>query len=83
MSWHAVCSQSFDGNEFMNSQSNVVAPGLESKESIIPFPMGLLGLEKIQEYVVLADPVEAPSAWLQMNQEPNLALPCHSPHVCL
>jgi len=45
----------------------------EKKESIIRFPMGLLGFENIKEFVFLTDPEEAPFAWLRTSEEPNLS----------
>ena len=32
----------------------------------IKLPLGILGFEKIKDYVLLADPAEAPFAWLRV-----------------
>lgn len=43
------------------------------QDNVIHLPLGLLGFEKIKKYVLLADPAEAPFAWLQVMDDPNLA----------
>ena len=36
-------------------------------------PLGLLGLERIKEYVLLSDPAEEPFLWLQAKSDSTLA----------
>jgi flagellar assembly factor FliW len=36
-------------------------------------PLGLLGLERVKEYVLQADPTEDPFLWLQAKHDPTLA----------
>lgn len=43
------------------------------KDSVIRLPMGLLGLEQIKEYLLLAFPEEEPFLWLQVVGDANLA----------
>lgn len=42
-------------------------------ENIVRMPSGLLGFEEIKEYVLLANPEEAPFQWLQVVNDDNLA----------
>ena len=39
----------------------------------VTLPMGILGFEKIKEYILLADPAEAPFAWLRVADNASLA----------
>ena len=39
----------------------------------VRLPMGLLGFEQIKDYVLLANPAEAPFAWLQVEANASLA----------
>ena len=39
----------------------------------VRLPMGLLGFEQIKDYVLLANPTEAPFAWLQVEDNVSLA----------
>src|SRR3989442_379014 len=39
----------------------------------IRLPGGLLGFEKVNDYVLLGNPEEAPFLWLKMEADPNLA----------
>ena len=39
----------------------------------VRLPMGLLGFEQIKDYVLLANPAEAPFAWLQVEDNASLA----------
>jgi len=39
----------------------------------VRLPMGLLGFESIKDYVLLANPAEAPFAWLQVEGNTSLA----------
>ncbi len=39
----------------------------------VKLPMGILGFEKIKDYVLLADPEEAPFAWLRVADNSSLA----------
>ena len=48
------------------------APAL-ADSSNVRLPMGLLGFEQIKEYLVLANPEEAPFGWLQVKGDPSLA----------
>jgi len=53
------------------------------RENIVQMPVGLLGFEKIKEYVLLSNPDEAPFLWLQVVNDPNLAFLVVSPFVVL
>lgn len=67
----------------MNCDTTIAEPVTEKRESTIQFPTGLLGFENVKNYVLLADPEEAPFAWLQMGREPNLSFLVVSPmYVC-
>jgi flagellar assembly factor FliW len=46
-------------------------------------PMGLLGFEQIKEYVLLANPDEAPFLWLQVENNPALAFVVLDPFAVL
>ena len=59
-------------------------------ESTIRMPMGLMGFERIKEYLLLSDPAEEPFLWLQAPHDANLAflviapqplLPAYKPEV--
>jgi flagellar assembly factor FliW len=52
-------------------------------ENIIRMPLGLLGFEHIKEYVLLANPDEAPFLWLQVLADPSLAFLAISPFIVL
>jgi flagellar assembly factor FliW len=49
------------------------------KENIVNLPAGLLGLEHIKKYVLLANPDEEPFHWLQVIDDPTLAFLVLSP----
>lgn len=42
-------------------------------ESVIRVPLGLLGFERIKEFVAQVDPAEDPFFWLQVPNDPSLA----------
>ena len=44
-----------------------------ANSSDVRLPMGLLGFEQIKEYLLLANPDEAPFGWLQVKDNPSLA----------
>ncbi len=44
-------------------------------------PMGLLGFERIKDYVLLANPAEAPFAWLQVKGDNDLAFVVINPFL--
>src|SRR5215469_14628521 len=48
------------------------APAL-ADSSDVRLPMGLLGFEQIKDYLLLANPDEAPFGWLQVKDNPSLA----------
>jgi flagellar assembly factor FliW len=48
------------------------APTL-ADSSDVRLPMGLLGFEQIKDYLLLANPEEAPFGWLQVKDNPSLA----------
>jgi flagellar assembly factor FliW len=52
-------------------------------ENVIRMPHGLLGFEQYKEYVLLANPEEAPFQWLQVVGEPSLAFLVVSPFIVL
>jgi flagellar assembly factor FliW len=43
------------------------------KEKPIDLPLGLLGFERFKQYVLLAEPDQAPFSWLQVVDDPGLA----------
>ena len=52
------------------------------QENTIVLPLGLLGFERIKNFVLLAEPEEAPFLWLQAVDDPGLAFLVVSPfHV--
>ena len=60
------------------------------KENIITLPLGLLGFEKVTQYVLLANEEEAPFLWLQMLDNasqgfvvvpPAVVLPAYAPDI--
>jgi flagellar assembly factor FliW len=55
------------------AEPNVAEATDRAKESVIRFRTGLLGFEQVKNYLLLADPQEAPFAWLQMTDEPRLS----------
>ena len=58
----------------MNPVENIASePSSAQAENTISMPMGLLGFERIKEYLLLADPAEEPFLWLQVSREENLA----------
>jgi len=75
----------------MNSVENIaLAPTPAQAESTIRIPMGLLGFERIKEYVLLSDPAEEPFLWLQVSDDAKLAflvvapqplLPAYKPEI--
>jgi len=44
---------------------------LVKPENIIAMPLGLLGFERVKQYVLLGTPEEEPFLWLQMLDNPN------------
>ena len=55
------------------AEQNVAEASDQAKESVIRFRTGLLGFEQVKNYLLLADPGEAPFAWLQMTEQPRLS----------
>ncbi len=53
------------------------------RENIIRMPWGLLGFERIKEYVLLSNPDEAPFFWLQVLNDPHLAFLVISPFAAM
>ena len=49
----------------------------------VRLPMGLLGFEQIKDYVLLANPAEAPFAWLQVEANASLAFIVIDPFLVL
>jgi flagellar assembly factor FliW len=47
----------------------------------VRLPMGLLGFEQIKDYVLLANPAEAPFAWLQVEDNASLAFVVINPFL--
>ena len=61
---------------------------LETAASALPtrpvrMPMGILGFEQIKDYVLVANPDEAPFAWLQVEDNTALAFVVIDPFVIL
>lgn len=50
-------------------------------ESVLRFPLGLLGFEQFKRYELLSRPEEAPFLWLQVLDQPDLAFVVVSPTV--
>lgn len=49
----------------------------------VKLPLGILGFEKIKDYVLLADPVEAPFAWLRVADNSSLAFVVINPFAVM
>lgn len=49
----------------------------------VRMPMGLLGFEQIKEYILLANPAEAPFAWLRVENNAALAFIVIDPFLVL
>jgi flagellar assembly factor FliW len=49
----------------------------------VKLPMGILGFEKIKDYLLLADPAEAPFAWLRVADNASLAFVVINPFSVL
>lgn len=71
--------------ETTEPQTEFIAP-----ENTVHLPLGLLGFEKVKKFVLLANPDEAPFAWLQMLSTPGFAflvvpasdvLPIYAPDI--
>lgn len=59
----------------MSDVAEVIEPRAQAAkaESMIEFPLGLLGFEQVKRYFLLADPEEEPFMRLQMAERPNQA----------
>lgn len=59
----------------MNSaeQTSIEEPVESPAQSVIQIPLGLLGFEKVTNYILLGSQEEAPFMWLQMVDDPNLS----------
>jgi len=55
----------------------------EPATSTVRFPAGILGFERIKEYTLLANPAEAPFAWLQVADNATLAFVVVDPFVAM
>ena len=53
------------------AETNEAEPLASESQSVVRMPFGLLGFEHVKQYVLLADPKEAPFVWLQMQEEPK------------
>lgn len=49
----------------------------------VKLPLGILGFEKIKDYVLLADPAEAPFAWLRVADNSTLAFVVINPFAVI
>ncbi len=49
----------------------------------IRLPEGLLGFEKVKDYLLLSNPEEAPFLWLKMEADPNLAFVVVEPSLAV
>lgn len=56
-------------------------PAVTPATNQVRLPMGLLGFEQIKDYVLLANPVEAPFAWLQVEDNASLAFVVINPFL--
>ncbi len=67
----------------INPATNVCEPPEVAKvnETRVELPLGLLGFERIKNYVLLENPEEAPFLWLQMLDAPNHAFLVVPPSV--
>lgn len=70
----------FPANKNMKVVETIEAETLAVKnENIIRVPLGLLGFERIKQYVLLANAEEQPFLWLQVLDDPKLAFLVVSP----
>jgi flagellar assembly factor FliW len=53
------------------------------EKSLIQLPFGLLGFERVKNYVLLTRPAEDPFLWFQMAEEPKRAFLVVPPHFVL
>lgn len=53
----------------------------EPTSNEIRLPMGILGFEQMKEYLLLANPAEAPFAWLQVKDDTSLAFVVVNPFL--
>ena len=51
------------------------------EKTAVRMPFGLLGFERIKEYLLLANPAETPFFWLQAPDDPSLAFLVINPFV--
>jgi flagellar assembly factor FliW len=49
----------------------------------VKLPLGILGFEKIKDYILLADPAEAPFAWLRVADSTSLAFVVINPFTVM
>ncbi|MCL5095944.1 MAG: flagellar assembly protein FliW [Candidatus Omnitrophica bacterium] len=61
------------------AETNVLERLPVERERTIHIPLGLLGFERIKEYILLEDPVEAPFFWLRVLANPSLGFVVMSP----
>ena len=68
----------------MNRVDNTaLLPTPAQAESTIRMPFGLMGFERVKEYLLLADPAEEPFLWLQVSNDANLAFLVVAPQPLL
>ena len=68
----------------MNRVDNTaLLPTPAQAESTIRMPFGLMGFERVKEYLLLADPAEEPFLWLQVSNDANLAVLVVAPQPLL
>jgi len=58
-------------------------PAAAIRRDVVRMPNGLLGFEEIKEYVLTTNPIEAPFAWLQVQDNSALAFVVMDPFVAL
>lgn len=64
-------------------ETKVPGPAQVTTDRIIHLPLGLLGFERIKEYVLLSDPSEDPFLWLQARSDASLAFLVLPPQIAV
>jgi flagellar assembly factor FliW len=65
------------------AQQTTIEEPVEASRSTIQLPLGLMGFEKVKNYLLLGNDEEAPFLWLQMAEDPNLSFLVVPPGVAM
>ena len=70
----------FDMNSVSTIESDIIAAPTVTE---VRLPMGLLGFERIKEYLLISNPGEEPFEWLQVKDNAALAFVVIDPFIAL